>query len=679
MMKKIVLYFSALLLGLPMAAHEARVAGPDGRLVVTVSDEGGKPAYSVTYDGVTFLEPSPLGLKADIGDFTEGLLLSGFTEDAVAEDYSVPTIKFSTVHYRANRGIFRFVKVGGADGEGVREPEEKVVLELEMQVSANDVAFRYRVPAPDRATKVCRVLEEATGYVFPEGTTSFLCPQMPPMAGFARTTPSYETAYTADDSLGKNGDGYGYVFPGLFRRGDKGWILLSETGVHGNYCGGRLIGHPDGSFRLGFPMEEEFNGNGTVTAGIPVPGYTPWRTITIGTDLKPIAETTVAWDVVEPQYAPSKAYSGSKGSWSWIIKMDDSIDFDTQKEYVDFSAAMGWQTVLVDNWWDTRIGRERIEELAAYARTQGVQLCLWYNSNGYWNDAPQGPRDIMDRSITRRREMQWMQSIGIRGIKVDFFGSDKQQTMQLYEDILADANDFGLVVVFHGCTLPRGWERMYPNFASAEAVLASENLHFTQVRDDTEAFHACLHPFIRNAVASMDFGGSTLNKVYNATNDPALPGTVRRTSDVFALATAVLFQSPVQHFAMAPNNLTDAPQWAVDFMKDVPTQWDEIRFIDGYPGRYVVLARRSGDTWYTVGINASAETRTVTLDLPAGEYTLYSDMPQGRSSRRKVRHLFQTGPDSTVASFPSHQESRTHPGGTLTVQMPCNGGFVIVQ
>ena len=177
----------------------------------------------------------------------------------------------------------------------------------------------------------------------------------------------------------------------------------------------------------------------------------------------------------------------------------------------------------------------------------------------------------------------------------------------------------------------------------------------------------------------MDFGGSTLNKVYNATNDPALPGTVRRTSDVFALATAVLFQSPVQHFALAPNNLTDAPQWAVDFMKDVPTQWDEIRFIDGYPGRYVVLARRSGDTWYTVGINASAETRTVTLDLPAGNYTLYSDMPQGRSSRRKGRHSFQTGPDSTVASFPSHQESRTHPGGTLTVQMPCNGGFVIVQ
>ena len=187
-MKKL-LTICMVLLALPIAAHEARVAGPDGRLVVTVSDEGGKPAYSVTYDGVTFLEPSPLGLKADIGDFTGGLLLSGFTQDAVADDYSVPTIKFSTVHYRANRGIFRFVKAGDTDGEGAREPEEKVVLELEVRVSANDIAFRYRVPAPDRATKVCRVLEEATGYVFPEGTTSFLCPQMPPRPPIRPMTP----------------------------------------------------------------------------------------------------------------------------------------------------------------------------------------------------------------------------------------------------------------------------------------------------------------------------------------------------------------------------------------------------------------------------------------------------------------------------------------------------------
>jgi hypothetical protein len=256
--------------------------------------------------------------------------------------------------------------------------------------------------------------------------------------------------------------------------------------------------------------------------------------------------------------------------------------------------------------------------------------------------------------------MAWLRDMGVKGIKVDFFGSDKQVTMQLYEEILADANDFGLQCVFHGCTLPRGWERMYPNFASAEAVLASENLYFTQHRCDTEAQQASMHPFIRNTVAAMDFGGSTLNKVYNGTNDPTRRGNIRRTSDVFALATAVLFQSSVQHFAMAPNNLTDAPAWAVDFMKKVPTLWDEVRFLDGYPGKYAILARRSGDKWYVAGINAQAEALELKLDLSflgASAVSLYADDDalQGSCTQAKLKK-----------------------DGTLKVRIPCNGGVVIM-
>lgn len=123
------------------------------------------------------------------------------------------------------------------------------------------------------------------------------------------------------------------------------------------------------------------------------------------------------------------------------------MTYDDQKRYIDFCAAMGYRTVLVDALWDTRVGYEKIEELARYADSKGVGLYLWYNSNGYWNDAPQGPRGKMNNTIARRKEMKWMQRIGVRGIKVDFVGSDKQVTMQLYEDILADANDYGLLVI----------------------------------------------------------------------------------------------------------------------------------------------------------------------------------------------------------------------------------------
>jgi hypothetical protein len=381
------------------------------------------------------------------------------------------------------------------------------------------------------------------------------------------------------------------------------------------------------------------NGLGSTTPGLPLPGETPWRTITLGTTLAPIVETTIAFDVVEPRYEASKEYIFGAGSWSWIIGMDNSTKFDEQIRYIDFSAAMGYETVLIDALWDVQIGRDKIAELARYAASKNVALFLWYNSNGYWNDAPQSPRGIMDRAIERRREMKWMQSIGIRGIKVDFFAGDKQQTMQLYEDILADANDYGLLVVFHGCTLPRGWERMYPNYASSEAVLASENMSFGQGSCDSEAFNATMHPFIRNVVGSMDFGGSTLNKYYNARNMPR--GSKRVTSDVFALAAAVLFQSPVQHFALAPNNLTDAPEWAIDFMKKVPTTWDDIRYIDGYPGKYVVFARKKGDKWYIAGVNAQAEPVKLKLQLPMFQpkevLDCYSDDAQLQGSLKEVK------------------------------------------
>ena len=639
----------AMLLGSSVASAENKqITSPDGKLVVTVADMDGRPSYSVSYDNVLFLKPSPLGMIANIGDFSSGMSLEkNVSTNKIDETYELASIKKSKVHYVANEAVFSFTQQG------------KTIYDVIFRISNNDVAFKYKM-YPQGETLSCVVKQEVTGFVFPDGTTTFLCPQSKPMGGFARTSPSYETSYTADDVAGKNGWGEGYTFPCLFRNGDNGWTLVSETGVNGGYCASRLLGHKGGVYTIGFPQEGEANGNGTVSPGIALPGETPWRTITVGKTLAPIVETTVPFDVVKPLYSAKGEYTYGRGSWSWIIGMDGSTNYKEQLRYIDFSAAMGYQSVLVDALWDKQIGRDKIEELAKYGKDKGVALYLWYNSNGYWNDAPQTPRSIMDNAIARRKEMKWMQSIGIRGIKVDFFGGDKQMTMQLYEDILSDANEYGLLVIFHGCTLPRGWERMYPNFASSEAVLASENLHFSQGSCDNEAFNATLHPFIRNTVGSMDFGGSALNKYYNADNAPR--GSRRVTSDVYALATAVLFQSPVQHFALAPNNLTDAPAWAIDFMKEVPTTWDEVRFIDGYPGKYVILARRHGDKWYIAGVNAQKETLKLKVNLPMfsnGEKVrLFSD---DKALQGGVKQI----------GIGKKQE--------LQLTIPCNGGVLITK
>ena len=594
-----------------------RLTSPKGDIVVVVDVQNGKPTYEVSLGGVQFLKPSPLGLLTNLGDFTEGLTLAGCDSKTQHDEYWLKTTKQSHISYDATEAVCRFEKDG------------KRVLDIQFHITNRDVAYRYKLyPKKIRGgeTLVAVVNGEASGFVMPDGTTTFLCPQSGPMNGFARTSPSYETSYTLDDQMGKNGWGNGFTFPCLFKT-PAGWLLLSEAGTDGDYVGCRLLNAGGSNYKIGFPQEGEMNGFGTTSAAVSLPCETPWRTITLGTTLAPIVETTVTNDVVRPKYQASKEYVYGKGSWSWIIGMDPSCNFDEQKRYIDFSAAMGWRSVLVDALWDVQIGYEKMAELARYGRERGVGLFLWYNSNGSWNDAPQSPKGKMDKSAARRKEMAWMKDNGILGIKVDFFGGDKQPMMQLYEDILTDANEFGLQVIFHGCTLPRGWERMYPNYVASEAVLASENLHFGQGACDAEAFNACIHPFIRNTVGSMDFGGSTLNKHYNKDNQH---GTTRKTSDVFALATAVLFQSSVQHFAMAPNNLEDAPAWAVDFMKQVPTNWDETRFIDGYPGKYCIMARRAGTKWFVVGITSDGTPLQKKIDtkafFPKGtKPTVYTD------------------------------------------------------
>ena len=596
-------------------AQQATVSGPDNLLKVDVSVNEGIPFYSVTYKGKTMLEDSPLGFVSNVGDFSKGMAYTGQKTRSIEESYTMDRIKRSKVDYRANELTVTF------------QNADKKPIDITFRVSNNDVAFRYEIPRYGDTGSIV-IQQEATGFDFPSYTTTFLCPQSDPMIGWKRTKPSYEEEYTPDAPLTQRSQyGRGFTFPGLFRIGNDGWVLVSETGVDSRYCASHLSdADTEGRFTIAFPMPEENNGNGTVAPGLALPGVTPWRTVTVGDNLKPIVETTVPWDVVEPRFTSEHDYQYGKGTWSWIVWQDASINYEDQVRFIDLASAMGFQYVLIDCAWDVNIGYEKMEELVAYAHSKHVDVFLWYSSSGYWNDIVQSPTNQMDNPIVRKKAMKWLKKIGVKGIKVDFFGGDKQETMRLYEAILSDADDYGLMVIFHGCTLPRGWERMYPNYVGSEAVLASENLVFQQHFDDMEAFNACLHPFIRNTVGCMEFGGTFLNKRYNRTNDG---GSVRKTTDIFQLATAVLFQNPIQNFAITPNNLTDAPQLALDFLREVPTTWDETVFLDGYPGKYVVLARRHADRWYIAGINAGKEPLKLELNLPmcrkGDKISYYSD------------------------------------------------------
>jgi hypothetical protein len=594
----------------------AEVASPDGHLQLSVLVENGKPVYSVSYKGKPMLEKSPLGLTTNEGGFITSMSFVESETGNVAKKYVQDRIKQSFITYNANTLRCTFSNA-----------DEKQISVL-FQLSNNDIAFRYELPMWGE-TRACVVDKEVTGFRFPSNARSYLSHMMKPMEAFARTSPSYESGYEADYPMERNQSAEGYVFPGLFQVGDNGWVLVSETGVRSLYCASHLSKFTDGVYTVDYPNPAQNNGFGSSGAQIGLPGVTPWRTITVGENLRPIVETTIMWDVVEPLYKPSIDYQFGRSTWSWIIWQDQSMNFDDQVKYVDLAAALDFEFILVDAWWDANLGYEKIEELIRYARSKGVGVFLWYNSNGSFNDAFQTPIDKMNTSIARKKEMKWMQEVGVKGIKVDFLGGDKQETMRIYEDVLSDANDYGLMVNFHGATLPRGWERMYPNFIGSEAVLASEMLVFSQGVRENEAFFATLHPFIRNSVASMEFGGVILNKFINRGNER---GQKRLTTDIFQLATAVLFQNPVQFFALTPNNLSDAPGFAIDFMRNIPTLWDETRYVDGTPGKYSVIARRNGLNWYIAGVSAEGSAQNLTLDLPmlAGKTVkLYNDKKDG--------------------------------------------------
>lgn len=609
---------AAALCSLPLCAETVELAGPDGRLKVTVDcPAAGRPTYSVLYDGVTVIEPSPLGFTADTGDYTDSLTVASFALDTVTTAYSIPHTK--------KKDVARTYCGGRISLENSRGG----AFDIEMMVSDHDLAFRYLVPVQEGYRSI-RILDEATSFALPTDSRSYLSPQCDPMTGWKRTKPSYEERYRPDAPLDAPSEyGHGYTFPCLFHTPAHNWVLISETGVDSRYCASRLGEWRDGRYKIEFPMPEENNGNGTSQPAFALPGATPWRTVTIGSDLAPIVESTVTWDVVEPRFSTAHYYPSGRGTWSWILWQDESINFDDQIKFIDLAADMGYEYTLIDCAWDTNIGREGMKRLGEYAAAKGVTLFVWYSSSGYWNDIVQSPTDIMDNAILRKKEMKWLNSIGAKGIKVDFFGGDKQETMRLYEEILSDADDHGLMVIFHGCTLPRGWERMYPNYVGSEAVLASENMVFQQAFCDEEAATATLHPFIRNAVGCMEYGGTFLNRRLNRTNDG---GSVRRTGDAFELALAVIYQNPIQNFALAPNNLSDAPRACIDFLKAVPTEWDDTRYVDGIPGKYAVIARRCGATWYIGAINALSVPLDLELDLSfAGgrEAKVIADAPGG--------------------------------------------------
>jgi len=608
-MKTTILFGVVALLSSALAAATSVVPGaaivsPDGRILVDVSLADGKAGYTVSVDGKPVLRASSLGVVRDDADFTTGLEPTANYAKRIAklekvdDRYELLTSKRRKNEYVANRRVLELKTAAGAR------------MDIEFQVSNDGFAFRYVFPETD--AKIHKIGREASSFNFLPGTRGWLQPIAPPRSGWNESNPSYEEYYERDIPVGQPSlQGGAWVFPALFRTSGDTWLLVSETGLRRNYCGSRLLAaRRSTEYFIDFPGLLETSGGGAVTPESTLPWITPWRFAVVG-NLKTITESTLGTDLADPAPKGFKttASGPGKASWSWPLMGDDNTVVKVQKKFIDYAAEMGWQYTLVDSAWDRQIGYDGLKELVEYARPKNVKILIWYNSAGEWNTTPLTPRDRMFDPATRRAELQKIKDLGIAGVKVDFFAGDAQSTIAYYQDILEDTARIGLATNFHGATLPRGWQRTWPNLMTMEAVRGLEYNTFEQRNAEESPTHDAMLPFARNVFDPMDFTPVVLDRLNNVVE--------RRTSAAFELATAVLFTSGIQHYAEIPGGMAKAPAYVRDFLKEVPVVWDDVKFIDGFPGQFVVIARRAGKTWYVAGINADRQPRKVKIDLKA--------------------------------------------------------------
>ncbi len=573
--------------------------------------------YEVTSRGQTVVGLSPLGITRADQDFLDGLeYVKATGTDTIEETYTIGHGKRKVYQTRGKEKTVTFKNAAGA------------LVEIVLRAYDDGVAFRYRFP--EKSDTTYTVTSEATGFQLPVGGRIWAHPYDPP----GQYTPAYETYYVNGAPVGTTSSSEaGWAFPVLFCNADKTrWAVLTEAAVDGAYCGVHLQAEaPQGVYRVQFPLPGEGNGTGAVEPSWTLPWATPWRVIMVGETPGVAVESTLMTDLNPPSIVEDTSWiRPGRASWSWLSDHDSPQDHDRLVPFIDLAAQMGWEYCLIDANWNI-MKNGTIHDLLAHAESKGVGLLLWYNSGGPHNYVTEQPRGVMNLRQVRRFEFQRLRDWGVKGVKVDFFQSDKQNIMQLYHDILKDAADFQIMVNFHGCTLPRGWSRTYPHLMSMEAVRGAECYSFDRRFSSLAPEHNTILPFTRNAVGPMDY-------------TPVIFSSYRHiTTYAHELALPVVFESGWLHFGDGVRGYEELPEAPKAFLRDIPVTWDETRFLAGEPGKAVMLARRHGETWYVGGISGLDTAQAVSVPLPflgSRQYdvTVIGDGDNPRSFRtRKLR------------------------------------------
>lgn len=569
------------------------VSSPDGKTTLSVMKQnGGSLTYQVTRNHKIILENAPLGLSTSVADFQTGLTHQSQASKSIHENYSLVSGKKRECINHCNELTLTF---------------KKKVYEIQVVFRAyNDgIAFRYNVPGEGSIS----IYSEASQFKIPSDTEAWA----------QKFIVNYEGFYDCH-TLGEMDKG-SYGMPLLLGYKDEEWALITEASVHGHYCASHLYSE-DQTLQVVFANDQ------TNAAVSELPFRTPWRAVIIGTEMSDIVES----DLVENlnpncEFNDTSWIKPGRAAWSWWSG-DSTSDYDTQTKYVDFASSMGWEYYLCDSGWK----EEWLQKLIDYAQTKNVGIFVWSHHQDLKTDD-----DIQD-SLSK-----WS-AMGVKGIKVDFFDSDSQDTIRLYDKLAHETAKYRLLLNYHGSTKPSGERRRWPHLVTREGVLGAEYYKWSS---GATAEHNCTLPFTRNVVGPMDYTPVTYSNCQG------------QTTFAHQTALCIIFESSVQHFADSVDSYETHAQQMLELLRKCPADWDETKLIEGYPGRYVTIARRKGDHWFVGFICGGDTSRKASVSLSFLEDGDYK------------AHIYK---DGSIDREVIHEEQDVTCQTTFSVDLLPNGG-----
>ena len=534
---------------LTMTATAQRLTSPNGKLTVEAKDG----QWVIGYQGQQVLT-----MKAA----EAATPLKGLKAKKVKADYTM---------------------IEGKRSHCTNEANEYRVGQMTLRLYNDGLAYRYEQPVKEQAA-----------YVIPEGAKRWMMQWTDGAENFYPLMTTYkEKAQRSFSAVSKDADGncVRWSFPALVELKDGVFALLTEANIEKGQSASSM--YNEGEVYRVVQDEGENKAN------------SPWRLVILGS-LGDVVESTLVTDVSEPCKLEDTSWiKPGVVSWVYWAYNHGSDDYNIIKKYTDLAATLKLPYVLIDAEWDKMKDGKTVEDAVAYAKSRGVKPMIWYNSSVGWIDGAPTPKFRLNKPEDREKEFAWCEKIGVAGVKIDFFSGENQKNMDYCIDLLESAARHHLLVNFHGATVPRGWQRTYPNLLSTEGVYGAEWYNNVPTFTDKAACHNATLPFTRNVIGPMDYTPCA----FSDSQHPHI------TSHAHELALTVLFESGLQHLADRPESFLAQPKEVQQFLGQLPAAWDETRFVSGYPGESVVLARRSGTTWYVAGINGTDEAKTLQLPM----------------------------------------------------------------